>query len=29
MAGDFCSYERRAFLDGIFKIYSENLMAGV
>ncbi len=26
VAGDFCSYERRAFLDGLFKIYSTNLM---
>ncbi len=29
VAGDFCSYERRAFLDGLFKIYSQNLMAEV
>ncbi len=26
VAGDFCEYEKRAFIDGIFKIYSKNLM---
>ncbi len=26
VAGDFCEYEKRAFIDGIFKIYSQNLM---
>ncbi|MCD8287569.1 MAG: radical SAM protein [Porphyromonadaceae bacterium] len=26
VAGDFCEYEKRAFVDGIFKIYSRNLM---